>query len=265
MFATVDGVTSFWAALHQPKRRKLQHAGMVIVPDLFKKPDSGVVIGISGSGDVNCPESMPRLSKILSQETEQSPSVIAHMEIDGTSLDILMSTLQDKETVGEDALTHAISTRAERQGLSAVKAHVDSTNAAVVDEKLSSTLAELKRVAEENGKTVVVHIVYEDHSSETARRRLSRTLEDQVNNKNAQQGGGGGQYGNGFYGYGYWQNGKFVTNYKTMFQIQYFNIVLWTAIGLGAVLFYTIYLMMFMPLEPDTLLFGESAKLPADN
>ena len=46
-----------------------------------------------------------------------------------------------------------------------------------------------------------------------------------------------------------------------MFQIQYFNMVLWTSVGLTVVLFYTIYQMMDMPLEADTLLFGESAKI----
>ena len=41
---TVAGVASFWSALHSPGRR-LQHAGMALVPDLFTKADSGVVLG----------------------------------------------------------------------------------------------------------------------------------------------------------------------------------------------------------------------------
>jgi hypothetical protein len=55
-----------------------------------------------------------------------------------------------------------------------------------------------------------------------------------------------------------------VTPYKTMFQIQYFNVVLWTALGLVAVLLFAIYLTIYMPLEADTLLFGESAKMMSD-
>ena len=49
---SVEGVASFWNALHQQqgRRRKLQHAGMTVVPDLFNKPDAGIVIGISGNG-----------------------------------------------------------------------------------------------------------------------------------------------------------------------------------------------------------------------
>ena len=78
-----------------------------------------------------------------------------------------------------------------------------------------------------------------------------------------------------------------------MFQIQYFNVVLWTSIGLTVILFFTVYLMLNMPLmvritaamaslvsccrtsslsftivsllQPDTLLFGESAKLVGDD
>ena len=67
---------------------------------------------------------------------------------------------------------------------------------------------------------------------------------------------------NGYYGYGYYNAyGEWVTPYKTMFQIQYFNVVLWTAVGLIIVLLFSVYLMMNMPLMADTLLFGESAKM----
>ena len=48
---------------------------------------------------------------------------------------------------------------------------------------------------------------------------------------------------------------------KSIFQIQYFNVVLWTAVGLTAMLFVAIGMTISMPLEPDTLLFGESAKI----
>lgn len=70
---------------------------------------------------------------------------------------------------------------------------------------------------------------------------------------------------NGYYGYGYYDNyGNYVTPYKTMFQIQYFNIVLWTSVSLVVLLFYVIYKMVDMPMEVDTLLFGESAKMMGD-
>merc|ERR1712032_1091677 len=103
------------------------------------------------------------------------------------------------------------------------------------------------------------------------RRRLSRRLEDENQNnqeeenqdENADDEAGGEQNGDsGYYAYGYRNAfGEWVTPYKTMFQIQYFNVVLWTAVGLTAVLFFSISLMMNMPLMADTLLFGESAKM----
>jgi hypothetical protein len=80
----------------------------------------------------------------------------------------------------------------------------------------------------------------------------------------AQDGNGDGsaQYNNAYYGYGYYNSdGEYVTPFKTMFQIQYFNVVLWTSVGLVVMLFFVIYLMINMPLEADTLLFGESAKI----
>jgi hypothetical protein len=49
-----------------------------------------------------------------------------------------------------------------------------------------------------------------------------------------------------------------------MFQIQYFNVVLWTSLGLAAILFFAIYMMVYMQLMADTLLFGESARISTD-
>jgi hypothetical protein len=67
---------------------------------------------------------------------------------------------------------------------------------------------------------------------------------------------------NGYYGYGYYNRyGNYATPYKTMFQIQYFNVVLWTSITLVVLTFATVSMMINMPLEADTLLFGESAKM----
>merc|ERR1711915_809561 len=88
----------------------------------------------------------------------------------------------------------------------------------------------------------------------TTQRRLEGEEEDAEGDADAQADN------NGYYGYGYYNAyGEWVTPYKTMFQIQYFNVVLWTSLGLVATLFFSIYLMIYMPLMADTLLFGESA------
>jgi len=90
--------------------------------------------------------------------------------------------------------------------------------------------------------------------------------QDENEDENQEEDGDGenanGNANNGYYGYGYYNAyGEWITPYKTMFQIQYFNIVLWTSVGLVLVMFFTVYLMINMPLMADTLLFGESAKM----
>merc|ERR1712130_961917 len=116
----------------------------------------------------------------------------------------------------------------------------------------------------------VVHLVVEEEEGAARRRLSTRRLEDaqeEADNKqedNEEDGNddGGKDKKNGYYGYGYYNaNGEWVTPYKTMFQIQYYNVVLWTAVGLFFLLSFTIFKMIHMPMEADTLLFGMSAKM----
>jgi hypothetical protein len=118
---------------------------------------------------------------------------------------------------------------------------------------LAPGLRKLKEMAVSSGRTMVVHLVVENDRPSRPN-AASRRLQENNGNNQAQQ-------ADGYYGYGYYKNGVWVTPYKTMFQIQYFNVVTWTSIGLALVMCYTFYKMLYMPLEPDTLLFGESAKL----
>ena len=155
-----------------------------------------------------------------------------------------------------DSLSESAKKHGEQAGLSGCKMH--ATKAAEADQKVAQVLSELKSMAESSGQTLVVHLVVEGEATTSRRRRLEENRQGE--NGDQQQ-----QEGNQF-GYGYFdQNGNWVTPYKSMFQIQLFNVVLWTSIGLVVLIFFVIYLMMNMPLEPDTLLFGESAKLPGDD
>ena len=248
---TVAGVASFWGALHSD-RRKLQHSGMPLVPDIFKKPESGVVIGLSGSGvDLDM---MPYVSSLVSK---QKGNVVGHLEVAGEQLDSLMPLSQSWDIVDIVAAAHIAKEQGEKAGLSGLKVIVDTASAKGFDKQMKEVLSNLKSMAEESGRTVIVHLVVEEEAS-VARPR--RRLEENAN----QNANGNDQY-SGYYGYGYYdQNNNWVSTYKSMFQIQYFNVVLWTSIGLVAVLFFTISLMMNMPLEPDTLLFGESARVTSD-
>ena len=258
---SVDGAASFLQAMHG---RKIQHAGMTVVPDLFKKADSGIVIGVSA---VDFAE-LPLVSGLY--EDEGKNGVIGHLEINGSRSDALLSKVagewKDIEEVKEAAEV------ADKSGLSAVKISLDNSKVAAFDSSVHGLIADVDAKAKEDGKTVVIYLVLEEDEAAARRRAVSspgqvanrRRLDEadqyqqnQYNNANK---------GNFFHGYGYFNDyGEWVTPYKTMFQIQYFNVVLWTSVGLTIVLCFTIYLMMFMPLEPDTLLFGESAKMVGDD
>eukprot|EP00977_Amphora_coffeiformis_P014544 scaffold4097_cov166-Amphora_coffeaeformis.AAC.1 len=253
---SVDGAVSFMQAMHG---RKIQHAGMTVVPDLFKRADSGVVIGVSGSA-VDFAE-MPLVAGIFDEDTN---GVIGQMEIQGGSSNAIMSKVGGWKEV-EDV--SGASEEAQKAGLSGVKLSIDESNVSAFDSSIHGLIVDIDTQAKKDGKTVIIYLVVEEDAAVARRRTLaSRRLEEEEVNQynNANQGNNAGGDKAGFYGYGYFNDyGEWVTPYKTMFQIQYFNVVLWTAVGLTIVLFSTIYLMMFMPMEPDTLLFGESAKMNA--
>ena len=139
--------------------------------------------------------------------------------------------------------------------LEAVSVHVENTEAAAsVDASISRVLKSIAKEAEKSGSTILVHLVVDD-ADVPARRRLltERQLED-----------GGDNNENSYQIPGEYVNGVFVTPYRTMFQIQYFNVITWTAVGLFGILFAANMMTMNMPLMPDTLLFGESAKMVAE-
>jgi hypothetical protein len=231
---SVEGVVSFWSALHEGGASQIQHAGMAFVPDLFRKPDTGVVVGITGSA-------------------------VDLYELPGNRCDALLKSVSEIEDVPVDALVKSAVNHGKKSGLTGVKTVVDGENAALLNNQISSMLAEFKTLAQETGQTIIVHVVFEQEASTSRRRRL-----EDNNQAEAADNVEDDQEQNGFYGQGYYVNGVYVTRYKTMFQIQYFNVVMWTAIGLVCAIFYAIFLMIYMPLEPDTLLFGESAKLVGD-
>jgi len=276
--ASVDGVVSFWDALHRG-RRGLQHPGMTMVPDLFKKAHVGIVLGISGVTDLS---KMPTISDLVSGT---GGSVVGHLNLEGHQCKHLMSNVKETESLEDtSSLKDSVSNQVQKEGLSGVKVAIGSPeDGAQLDAQIGAIIADLQRASEDSGKNIVLHIVIEDdeerENAEDGSEPMHRRLDDEQgegeenkeegqeeNGENAENNNNqnGNQY-NGYYGYGYYNAyGEWVTPYKTMFQIQYFNVVLWTAIGLAVALFFSIGLMMNMPLEPDTLLFGESAKVLGD-
>lgn len=240
------GVMSFWKAAHeagsdgQPrKERTNQMPGMSVVPDLFNRADGGVVVGIFGdSVDL---ESMPTVAGIIEGE-----GAVANLKVQGDSGRKLMAQLSSKSTSAtefesafESRAKASISSKGNK--LESVFVTLDEKNeAADVDASFSRLLKQISKDAEAKDSTIVVHLVVDDAAS---RRRLEENGDDADD-----------KYADTYQEYGY----------KTMFQIQYFNVVLWTSIGLFMILFTANYMVMFMPLMPDTLLFGESAKMVAE-
>lgn len=260
---TVESVRSLWGAVHG---RSLQHAGMTVVPDLFHKPDAGVVMSLSGSA-VDLAD-LPSVAALL--EEQEAGVVVGQMEVEGSRLRNLLTKLDESAEV-EDIVA-AVPVAAQKPGLSAVHMTVQEQNTKALDASIVQMIAKVDASAKQEGKTVVLYLVVEEDEAAARRRTVTtssshRRLEDnqQADQYQNNQYGGNGENA-GYYGYGYWNDyGEWVTPYKTMFQIQYFNVVLWTAIGLSIVLFSTVYMMIYMPLEPDTLLFGESAKMVGDD
>lgn len=252
---SVDGMLGFWNCIHG-NSRKLQRAGLNVVPDLFQKPDGGHVIGVSGSSlDLT---SMPFLSSLVSGDNSD---VIGVMEVNGSQHNTLLANIAEyKDASPADALKQ----KYVQKGLFGTKVVVDGNQqiAADSDRKISIMLEELQLACKTEGKTIVVHVVIDEDISASSHRRLDEAADGQA----AEANGDDDKNYNGYYGHGYYNEyNEYVTQFKSMFQIQYFNVVLWTAIGLAVVLIFTIYLMVNMPLEADTLLFGESAKLVGED
>jgi hypothetical protein len=279
---SVAGVSSFWNAVHdeiavaQPSKKKTrrarvtQYPGMTVVPDLWRRADGGLAIGITGSGASLA--DMPTLAGIMNGD-----GAVGHFSITGAHTKELMkkaggATDALEASTMEDIVkskASLVTSKTSGNKLETVFVTVQDAETAVkVDQAIASLIESLDRLASEEGSTVLLHLVMDDDRG-MAHRRLKDDNQNQQNqnqqNQNkmsSSQSSYINQYG--YDAWAYMNNNEMVTNVKTIFQIQYFNIVLWTAIGLCVVLLVVILMMINMPFMPDTLLFGESAKMVAE-
>ena len=254
-------VTSFWDVLHRPtsssskyNSMSSQHAGMSVVPDLFKKADAGIIVGLQAESL----QAMPTAASLLDVSSSASvDNVVGHVHVPGqVGADLMKranaSSLNKDavENIDKDDMerrlqsTAEIATRGELEGgMTTLSLNVgnDVEAATVADEHLGRMLKTLKEQAVEKGKTVIVHVVIEDG----ARRRLEdeQQKEGEENQKN---------------------NNNYNSNQKSMYEIQSFNLYLWTTVGLIVIVFMVLSAFISMPLMPDTLLFGEAAKIGGD-
>jgi hypothetical protein len=256
--SSTNGVLSFLQSVHdashdgnQRKTRATQYPGMTVVPDLFSRPHGGVVIGIYGEATKNL-QDMPTVSSFLSEESLSK----GHFHVEGDESRRLMRSINATPVKAADfgeALTaksrDALKTAANK--IESVAINVASSEEAVsVDAHINRILRQLANEANEAGVTILVHLVVDDQRTSSRRRLAEDNGED-----------GGSSYE--IPGY-YDDNGNFITPYRTIFQIQYYNICLWTAIGLFTIFVSANLITVNMPLMPDTLLFGESAKMVAE-
>lgn len=167
---SADGVASFWGALHG--HRQLQHAGMTVVPDLFSKPESGVVIGMTGVDLDN----MPSLHSLLSKEEN---GVVGHLEVRGQACDKMMKQVKDVQDVDASALPAALETQVASTGISGMKMQVTSENASDIDVQLAALILKMDEEAKNADTSVVLHLVVEEDDGAARRRRLSRRLQDE--------------------------------------------------------------------------------------
>lgn len=287
-------VQSFWSNLHrddtstttkQGNRHKTllngaQHPGMSLVPDFFHRADGGLIVGLTG---VDLDE-MAFLRDYITHDA------VGGFTLAGSQSAALLSKAPESNRADFAATLQSRTDHALDGGrhLAARILLAQAANAEV-DRALATVLTDLRsRLADDT--TFVVHLVIEEDPAAARRRklasRLSRRLEDEESedededeeddekedengegdddgNNNANNGNG---YNSIFYGYSYTTyKGETYTPWRTIFQIQYHNIVLWSGVGLVSILYVSLYMMLGMPLLPDTLLFGESAKMMGSN
>mmetsp|Transcript_10997 Transcript_10997/g.16200 ORF Transcript_10997/g.16200 Transcript_10997/m.16200 type:complete len:328 (-) Transcript_10997:127-1110(-) len=281
--STVEGVSSFWSSVHDvvngKQRRRMQHSGMTLVPDLFNRADGGIVVGIMGNGvDL---ASMPTVAGIVEGASNDA---IGHFHLSGQKGAELIERSSGEFVEDLDASLSAkvkeLANKESNNSLESIAVRVENeASASVVDAAVARALKAVQKLASETGSTIVVHLVVEEEEGAARRRLTSRRLEDENENENDNDNNDnendnnennnadgedddGAQQNSAYYSAGYYDSsGNWVSGYRTIYQIQLFNTNLWTSLGLLLILTYAIGLMVNMPLMPDTLLFGESAKM----
>lgn len=263
---STGGVMSFWRSAHDAssngktrKERTAQYPGMTVVPDLFSRADGGIVIGVTGEVDL---ASMPTVASFLEKD-----GAIGHFHVEGRNEWKLMNHLNAPAVVPGE-FDNAVKAKAKAaisekgNKLESLSVNVKSKeDASAVDASLGRMLKSLAAEAEKTGSTIIIHLVVDDEGNTVHRRLLSESAESEQRKLDNDNEGDDNSYAiPGYYN----DDNVFVTNYRTIFQIQYYNVVLWTAVGLFTILFSANMMTMRMPLMPDTLLFGESAKMVAE-
>lgn len=202
---------------------------MALVPDIFNRADGGIVVGISGA-----------VSSMALDFMEDN--VVGSFTTSGSTSDV-MNRVKKSELISDGFDRRLTSTveKAEEE-MQVVSLSVNDESAPEAERELERMLSSLKAHAKKSDKTYVVHLVVDTPST---RRRLEdaqgEAAADDAVNQNADA-------SSSYYGQ------------KTMYEIQNFNVIAWTTVGLVVLVMYVTSHFIAMPLMPDTLLHAEAAK-----
>jgi len=256
---SAEAVRSFWSSLHgDGHNRHETHPSVSMVPDFFHRADGGVILGFD-----EALEDMESLRGVASRSRVGDFTLVAveqkhvlpedtRVVRDKEDLDAQLQTAFDN-VVKEDS----------RGGNQLEKLSLDgSIGVGVLDEAVSSFLNRLEEHAKANDDTVIVHLVY-NAKGDTATAAIKAASTPEVSRR-LENSNGIYTKGSLFDGFSYMKDGEVLYSpTKTIYEIQTFNIYLWTSIGLFMVVFTGVSFFANMQLIPDTLLFGEAGK-PVD-
>lgn len=243
---TIGGVTSFWNAMHDiplavpagkrnlsttdrikagiSRTSTMQVSGLSMVPDMFQRADGGLALALIGNVD-DLLNDMPTLSELTQKQRVGSFNVKGQK-----AMDLITTMFADEDVTPGDAAAAVLKAKIDgAEGNKLQGAIIEVDDAKKVDAQLKAIMNDVQS----REGTFVLHIVTEDG----ARRRLD---EEGSNDEEEEENEDGDEDGE--------DDGSQSDNYRTIFQIQYFNTVLWTALGLVLVLAYCINLMINMPL-----------------
>jgi len=271
---TASGVLSFFRSTHEVGNRKsrrtstTQYPGMNVVPNLFNRPDGGILIEISGdSVDL---ATMPTLRGLLENDSAVGEFNMNHSEGKKLTRQLGVKSVDSADIEAHTLMKSKVAAAGDGNTLESMRFNVGpSASAADVDANLSRSLKAIADYSNENSSTLVVYLLVEEKDGIFSDRLAARRrLEDEDENDDGgqeqnEEGEEGEQFSSAAYGY-YKANGEYYNPFREISDIQYYQVVLWTSIGLGAILLTANMMMLNMPLLPDTLLFGESAKVVAE-
>ena len=239
-----SAVASLWDALHPASGRQSQRRraaagtapGMTLSSDPFVSPDAGLVVGLTG------PAAGRAVRSLLESSAGAGARVVGTVDVAG-------------ENAHRDLMraAGAVDGGVEKAAEAALggKGAMGAASLAVEDgEAASEALVRALEAMKSSGKSAVFHLVVDEGEREedkSARRRLEGEDEQA-------EGDGEGEEDQQ-------SSSSYSSNYKTMYEIQTFNLYLWTSVGLVTILFMVMGAFVDMRLFPDTLLHGAVTKV----